>query len=55
MTTITVSNLPNINFYTGHDAKLGGELVENRQYGAHSDYYGYLGLSRDNNSYWDNK
>ena len=54
MTTITVSNLPNINFYTGHDAIFGGESVENRRYGVHSDYYGYLGLSRDNNSYWDN-
>ena len=53
MTTITVSNLPNINFYTGQDAIFGGESVENRRYGAHSDYYGDLGLSRDNNSYWN--
>ena len=52
MTTITVSNLPNINFYTGQDSVFGGESVENRRYGVHSDYYGYLGLSRDNNSYW---
>lgn len=53
MTTITVSNLPNINFYTGQDARFGGESVENRRYGAHSDYYGDLGLSSANNSYWN--
>ena len=53
MTTITVSNLPNINFYTGQDARFGGESVENRRYGAHSDYYGDLGLSNANNSYWN--
>ncbi len=53
MTTITVSNLPNINFYTGVDAVKGGESVENRRYGVHSDYYGDLTLSRDNNSYWN--
>ena len=52
MTTITVSNLPNINFYTGVDASFAGESVENRKYGEHSDYYGYLGLSSSNNSYW---
>ena len=53
MTTITVSNLPNINFYTGEDASFGGESVENRRYGVHSNYYGYLGLSSANNSYWN--
>ena len=52
MTTITVSTLPNINFYTGSDASFAGESVENRRYGEHSDYYGYLGLSSSNNTYW---
>ena len=52
MTTITVSNLPNINFYTGQDAIFGGESVENRRYGVHSDYYGDLRLSNANNTYW---
>lgn len=52
MTTITVSTLPNINFYTGEDASFAGESVENRRYGEYSDYYGYLGLSNSNNSYW---
>ena len=52
MTTITVSTLPNINFYTGTDASFAGESVENRRYGEHSDYYGYLGLSSSNNTYW---
>jgi len=52
MTTITVSKLPNINFYTGEDSHFGGESVENRRYGVHSNYYGDLSLSSANNSYW---
>ena len=53
MEKITVSQLPNIHFYSGPDSKMAGEAVENRRYGTHSTYYGDLMRSNDYNSYWN--
>lgn len=52
MNNITVSNLPNITFYTGEDAEICGEALENRNYDFKSDYYGILSIDNKYNSYW---
>ena len=49
---ITVSSLPNITFYTGEDAEISGNALENRDYGFKSDYYGTLSMNNNYNSYW---
>lgn len=52
MNNITVSSLPNITFYTGEDAELCGNALENRDYTFYSDYYGQLSMNNNYNSYW---
>ena len=49
---ITVSSLPNITFYTGEDAEISGNALENRDYGFKSDYFGTLSMNNNYNSYW---
>lgn len=51
-TTLTVSKLPNITFYTGDYSIEAGEAIENRDYGHYIESLGYLSLSSDYNSYW---
>ena len=53
MENLTVSVLPNIHFYSGSDASLAGQAIENREYGTQLTYFGELCLTRDYNSYWN--